>query len=81
MDKEQLISEILLLPATAIEYYVSQQLVQFFPDKALIEGERGYFNLEGYTEAKQCVLKRKKSCSCPQKCAGLLAHNKAQWVK
>ena len=59
MDKEQLISEILLLPATAIEYYVSQQLVQFFPDKALIEGERGYFNLEGYTEAKQCVLKRK----------------------
>lgn len=59
MNKEQLISEMLLLPTTAIEYHVSQQLVQFFPDKALIEGEMGNFNLEGYAEAKHCILTRK----------------------
>ena len=59
MNKEQLISEMLLLPTTAIEYHISQHLVQFFPDKALIEGEMGNFNLEGYAEAKHCVLMRK----------------------
>jgi AAA+ superfamily predicted ATPase len=59
VNKEQLISEILLLPTTAIDYYVSQHLVQLFPDKALIEGEMGNFNLEGYAVAKHCVLTRK----------------------
>ena len=59
MDKEQLISEMLLLPTTAIEYHMSQHLVQLFPDRALIEGEMGQFNLEGYAEAKHCVLTRK----------------------
>lgn len=59
VNKEQLISEILLLPTTAIEYHVSQQLAQFFPDKALLEGEMGNFNLEGYAEAKHCLLTRK----------------------
>ena len=59
MNKEQLISEILLLPTTAIEYHLSQHLVQLFPDKALLEGEMGNFNLEGYAEAKHCVLTRK----------------------
>jgi AAA+ superfamily predicted ATPase len=59
MNKEQLISEMLLLPTTAIEYHVSQHLVQLFPDKALIEGEMGNFNLEGYAEAKHCILTRK----------------------
>lgn len=59
MNKEQLISEMLLLPTTAIEYHVSQHLVQFFPDKALIEGEMGNFNLEGYAAANHCVLTRK----------------------
>ncbi len=59
MNKEQLISEVLLLPTTAIEYHVSQRLVQLFPDKALIEGEMDNFNLEGYAEAKHCILTRK----------------------
>lgn len=56
MIKEQLISEILLLPTAAIEYHLSQYLVQLFPDKALIEGEMVNFNLERYAEGKQCVL-------------------------
>jgi AAA+ superfamily predicted ATPase len=59
VNKELLISKMLLLPTTAIEYHVSQHLVQIFPDKALIEGEMGNFNLEGYAAAKHCVLTRK----------------------
>ena len=58
MNKEQLISEMLLLPAAAIDYHLSQQLLQLFPDKAFIESE-GYFNVEGYAQAQQCMLTRK----------------------
>ncbi|HEX6483287.1 MAG TPA: ATP-binding protein [Ktedonobacteraceae bacterium] len=57
MNKEQLISEILLLPAAAIDYHVSQHLLQLFPDKALIESD-GYLNVEGYARAQHCALAR-----------------------
>ena len=58
MNKEQLISEMLLLPAAAIDYHLSQHLLQLFPDKAFIESE-GYLNVEGYAQAQQCMLTRK----------------------
>src|SRR5215472_8666987 len=58
MDKEQLISEMLLLPVTAIDYHISQHLHQLFPDKAFIESE-GHFNVEGYAGTQQCTLIRK----------------------
>src|SRR5258708_36444644 len=57
MNKEQLISELLLLPAAAIDYHVSQHLLQLFPGKALTESE-GYLNVEGYASAQHCVLAR-----------------------
>ncbi|HLH62663.1 MAG TPA: ATP-binding protein [Ktedonobacteraceae bacterium] len=57
MNKEQLISEVLLLPAAAIDYHVSQHLLQLFPGKALIESE-GHLNVEGYTKAQHCTLTR-----------------------
>ena len=56
MEKDQIISEMLLLPISAIDYHVGQQLIQFFPDKTLIEGEAGDFNLEGYAQANECAL-------------------------
>ena len=59
MEKDQIISDMLLLPISAIDYHVSQHLIQFFPDKALIEGETGDFNLEGYAQAHECVLESK----------------------
>lgn len=58
MDKEQLISEMLLLPAAAIDYHISQHLLRLFPDKAFIESE-GHFNIEGYAGTQQCTLTRK----------------------
>ena len=58
MNKEQLISDILLLPAPAMDYHISQHLVQLFPDKAFIESEM-IIDIEGYTHAGHCVLTRK----------------------
>src|SRR5258708_14201900 len=58
MNKEQLISAMVLLPAASIDYHISQHLLQLFPDKACIESE-GYFNVEGYAQAQLCMLTRK----------------------
>jgi hypothetical protein len=57
MNKEQLISEVLLLPTTAIDYHVGQHLLQLFPGKALIEWD-GQLNIEGYAEAQHCTFVR-----------------------
>ncbi len=57
MNKEQLISEMLLLPTAAIDYHTSQHLLSLFPDKAMIESE-SYLNVKGYAQAGHCVLKR-----------------------
>lgn len=59
MNKEQLISDMLLLPGAAIDYHISEHLVKLFPDKAFIEGEGGQFNIEGYAQANHCTLTRK----------------------
>jgi len=58
MNKQQLISEMLLLPVAAIDYHISQHLLKLFPDKALIESE-GYLGVESFADAKHCTLTRK----------------------
>ncbi len=57
--KEQLISEMLLLPITAIDYHTSQHLLSIFPDKALVEGEMHMFDIDSYAKAGLCTLTRK----------------------
>ena len=59
MDKEQFIREAFCLPPTVIEYHVSQSLKQLFPSKSCIEGDAGYFNLEGYATEGHCILTQK----------------------
>ena len=61
MELEQLISEALCLPISAIDYHVSQHLKKFFPDKTFIEGADGLFNVEEYAHAQQCKLELKAS--------------------
>lgn len=56
MNKEQIIREALALPTTAIEYHVSQYLAEKFPEKALVEGNDGLFNVETYAQAGHCSL-------------------------
>lgn len=61
MDLEQLISEALCLPISAIDYHVSQRLKELFPDKIFIEGADGLFNVEEYAQSQQCKLELKDS--------------------
>src|SRR5947209_8551825 len=59
MNLEQLISEALRLPISAIDYHVSQLLKTHFPDKVFIEGADGLFNVEEYAQAQLCKLETK----------------------
>jgi hypothetical protein len=59
MKKEQLIREALSLPANSIAYYVSQILVECFPNKALVEGQDMLFNVEEYARANYCHLEHR----------------------
>jgi hypothetical protein len=56
MNKEQIMREALALPTPAIEYHVSQYLAEKFPEKALLEGNDGLFNVETYAQAGHCSL-------------------------
>ena len=56
MSKEQIIREALSLPVTAISYHVSQYLAEKFPEKALVEGNDGLFNVEVYAQDGHCSL-------------------------
>jgi hypothetical protein len=56
MSKEQIIREALALPTTAIQYHVSQYLAEKFPEKALVEGNDGLFNVETYAQDGHCSL-------------------------
>jgi hypothetical protein len=59
MKIEQFIREAFSLPPTLIEYHVSQSLKQRFPQKACLEVEAGYFDVESFANAQQCLLTRK----------------------
>src|SRR5215469_3126556 len=57
MSKDRFfISEALCLPPPAIEYHVSQNLATLFPNKAMIEGEEGRFNVEEFAQAQHCTI-------------------------
>jgi hypothetical protein len=59
MDLYDLMSTALELPTGAIAYHVSTRLAALFPDRAVVEGEVGYFDVESYAEAGLCGLRPK----------------------
>jgi len=59
MRKEQLIEEALSLPTNAIDYHVSQALADMYPQKALVEGGDGLFDIEAYAGAGYCTIEQK----------------------
>ena len=61
MSREQIIREALTLPTTAIEYHVSQYLAEKFPEKVLVEGNDGLFNVEIYAKDGHCTLEMQSS--------------------
>ncbi|MDQ2902960.1 MAG: ATP-binding protein [Chloroflexota bacterium] len=58
MNKKKFISKMLALPPPSIEYGVGQHLATLFPERALIEGEDGGFDVEAYARAGHCVLRK-----------------------
>jgi hypothetical protein len=57
MSKDKFfISEALCLPLPAIEYHIGQDLATLFPNKAMIEGEEGCFNVEEFAQAQHCTI-------------------------
>ena len=56
MSNEQFFREAFSLPPTLIEYHVSQSMKHLFPEKACIEVDGGYFDVESYANAQHCLL-------------------------
>ncbi len=59
MDIVHFIREALSRPPLVISYSVSQDLAAAFPEKALLEGEMGFFDVESYAAAGHCTITRK----------------------
>jgi ATPase family associated with various cellular activities (AAA) len=61
MDTYDFLSSSLALPASAIAYTVSEKLSSLFPERALLEGELGYCDVEKYAATGLCTLELKPS--------------------
>ena len=59
MNKQELIEAALHLPASAIPYFVSRNLVQLFPEKVLVESDDTLFDIEEYALDEQCSIIQK----------------------
>lgn len=58
MNKKKLIRRMLSLPPPSIEYSIGERLAKFFPEKAIIEGEEGGFDVEAYARAGHCLFRQ-----------------------
>jgi ATPase family associated with various cellular activities (AAA) len=56
MDTYDFLNSALALPTSAIAYSVSEKLANLFPERAILEGELGYCDIEEYARAKLCTL-------------------------
>jgi hypothetical protein len=61
MDIENFISTALVLPNDYVAYYVSRELAELYPDKAIIEGETCLFDLEAYARGNNCEVVKESS--------------------
>src|ERR1044072_3795098 len=70
MDKENFIKEALHKPNDYIAYHIGRELAELHPDKAMLEAQTGYFDLEGFVCAEQCFVVHESS---------LFNHLKTEW--
>jgi hypothetical protein len=70
MGIENFIREALHKPDDYIAYHVGRELAELYPGKAIIAGETGYFDLEGFVRAEKCSLVHELS---------LFNHIKTDW--
>ena len=56
MGIENFIKDALFKPNEYIAYHVGRELAERHPDKSIIEGNTGYFDLEAFVRAEQCSI-------------------------
>lgn len=70
MGIENFIRDALHKPNDYIAYHVGRELVELHPDKTILEGQTGYFDLEAFVRAEQCSVVEQKS---------VFHHVKTEW--
>jgi AAA+ superfamily predicted ATPase len=61
MGREDFIRDALHEPNDYIAYHVGRELAELHPDKAIIEGNTGYFDLEAFVRAEKCSIVEESS--------------------
>ena len=56
MDKKDFIKRALYKPNDYIAYHVARELAKLYPEKAIIEGQSWYFDVEEFAEAEKCTI-------------------------
>lgn len=56
MGIENFIKDALYKPNDYIAYHVGRELAELHPDKVIVEGNTGYFDLDAFVRAKQCSI-------------------------
>jgi len=61
MGIENFIRDALYKPNDYIAYHVGRELVQLHPDKTILEGQTGHFDLEAFVRDERCSVVEQKS--------------------
>jgi len=61
MSMENFIREALYKPNDYIAYHVARELAELHPDKAIIEGQTSYFDVDAFVRDEKCAVVEQKS--------------------
>jgi len=61
MGKEDFIRDALNQPTDVIGYHVGRELAKLYPDKAILEGQTWYFDLDAFARAEKCYIVEERS--------------------
>ena len=56
MGIENFIKDALHKPSDYVAYHVGRELAELYADKAIIQGETEYFDLEAFVRAEKCTV-------------------------
>ena len=70
MGIEDFIRDALHKPNDYIAYHVGRELLELHPEKTILEGQTGYFDLEAFVRGEQCSVVEQKS---------VFHHVKTEW--
>lgn len=70
MDIENFIRDALHKPNDYIAYHVGRELAELYPEKTILEGQTGYFDLDAFVRDEKCAVVAEKS---------VFRHVKMEW--